>query len=198
VEHSATGALLQRDGNRGPVAAPQDLYLTADVAEDGTRDTWVAIAVASDEQWAALAEAIGDRGWTTDPRLATAAGRRACHDEIDRHLAAWCGERTADDIVAELWDAGVPVAPVVQPHEQAELAQLQHRRFFEDVDHPVTGVARHSTLPLRFSRGPDRIHTGRAPLLGEHTEAQLRGIGVTDAELADLEAAGVIGHAPMR
>ena len=28
VEHSAYGALLERDGNRGPTAAPQNLYLT--------------------------------------------------------------------------------------------------------------------------------------------------------------------------
>ena len=31
VEHSAYGALLERDGNRGPTAAPQNLYLTADM-----------------------------------------------------------------------------------------------------------------------------------------------------------------------
>jgi crotonobetainyl-CoA:carnitine CoA-transferase CaiB-like acyl-CoA transferase len=198
VEHSATGALLQRDGNRGPVAAPQNLYLTADAGEDGTRDTWVAIAVATDEQWTALRTALGAPSWAADPSFATAAGRRARHDEIDRQLSAWCGERTAEAIVAQLWDAGVPVAPVVQPHEQAELPQLHHRGFFEAVDHPIAGTARHSALPMRFARGPQRFHVHPAPLLGEHTETQLRRIGVDDDELADLDAQGVIGRAPVR
>ena len=35
VEHSAYGALLERDGNRGPTAAPQNLYLTADADDAG-------------------------------------------------------------------------------------------------------------------------------------------------------------------
>ena len=35
VEYSAYGNLLERDGNRGPGAAPQNLYLSADVDEGG-------------------------------------------------------------------------------------------------------------------------------------------------------------------
>jgi crotonobetainyl-CoA:carnitine CoA-transferase CaiB-like acyl-CoA transferase len=84
----------------------------------------------------------------------------------------------------------------MQPHEQATLPQLQFRRFFEEVDHPVTGTARHSTLPMRFSRGPDRFHRRAAPLLGEHTDEVLRGLGVSDDELARLRANGVIGRTP--
>jgi crotonobetainyl-CoA:carnitine CoA-transferase CaiB-like acyl-CoA transferase len=196
VEHSAYGALLQRDGNRGPTAAPQNLYLSADVDDAGARDAWVAIAVADDEQWAGLVAALDEPAWATDPALATAAGRRARHDAIDGHLSAWCADRSRDDIVDRLWGAGVPVAKVVQPHEQGSLEQLQARGFFEDVDHPVTGTARHATLPMRFSRGPERLHRRRAPLLGEQTDDELRALGVTDDELAELTAQDVIGRAP--
>jgi crotonobetainyl-CoA:carnitine CoA-transferase CaiB-like acyl-CoA transferase len=198
VEHSATGSLLRRDGNRGPAAAPQNLYLAADEDADGRRDTWVAVAVADDAQWEALRGALGDPEWARDPALARAEGRRARHDELDERLAAWCADRTADEAVGCLWDAGVPVGLVVQPHEQGSLPQLEDRGFFEEVDHPVTGTARHSTLPMRFSRGPSRVHRGRAPLLGEHTEDQLRHLGVGDGELAELEADGVIGRTPAR
>jgi crotonobetainyl-CoA:carnitine CoA-transferase CaiB-like acyl-CoA transferase len=196
VEHSATGALLGRDGNRGPTAAPQNLYLAADVDESGVRDTWVAIAVASDDQWLALRGALGKPGWAMEPELATESGRRRHHDAIDRHLGSWCAERQADDIVDCLWGAAVPVGRVVQPHEQVALPQLQFRRFFEEVDHPVAGTARHSTLPMRFSRGPNRFHRRPAPLLGEHTDEVLRGLGVSDTELARLREDGVIGRTP--
>jgi hypothetical protein len=84
----------------------------------------------------------------------------------------------------------------MQPHEQATLPQLQFRRFFEEVDHPVAGTARHSTLPMRFSRGPDRFHRRPAPLLGEHTDDVLRGLGVSNEELARLREDGVIGRTP--
>jgi crotonobetainyl-CoA:carnitine CoA-transferase CaiB-like acyl-CoA transferase len=196
VEHSAFGALLGREGNRAPTGAPHNLYLAADVDHKDRRDTWVAIAVESDDQWRALRGALGTPDWSAGPELESAAGRRAAQDQLDEHLAAWCAERPADDVVEALWPAGVPVGKVVQPHEQGDLAQLQARGYFEAVDHPVTGSARHSTLPIRFSRGPERVHHGRAPLLGEHNHEALRGIGLSDDEIAALEAEGVIGRAP--
>ena len=139
IEYSAYGALLERAGNRGPTAAPQNLYRSVDIDEFGLPDSWVAIAVSTDEQWKGLCAVIGSQSWATDPKLATAHGRREHHDMIDERLAAWCERRSRDEIVATLWDAGVPVAKVMQPHRQTELDQLAFRGFFEEVDHPVNG-----------------------------------------------------------
>ncbi|SPM40409.1 CoA transferase [Mycobacterium numidiamassiliense] len=196
VEYSAYGALLERAGNRGPTAAPQNLYLSADTDEFGRLDSWVAIAVETDEQWASLCGALGKPSWAIDPALAEVAGRRAGHDLIDEHLAAWCADRSGDDIVATLWDAGVPVAKVMQPHRQTELEQLSFRGFFEAVDHPVNGRARLSTVPMRFSAGPGVFHTQPAPLLGQHNHELLAELGASAEEIDDLEADGVIGRAP--
>ncbi|MDQ2625684.1 MAG: CoA transferase [Actinomycetota bacterium] len=195
IEYSAYGALLQRDGNRGPTAAPQNLYRTTDIDEFGRLDSWVAVAISTDEQWTALCEALGRPAWAADPGLATAAGRREHHDLIDSRLGAWCAERSADEIVDLLWPAGIPVAKAVQPHRQAELPQLAHRGFFEEVAHPVNPTVRHSTLPVRSTHGPKRFHRRPAPLLGEHNHELLCELGFTDAEIAALEADGVIGNA---
>ncbi|OBG86971.1 CoA-transferase [Mycobacterium sp. E3298] len=196
IEYSAYGALLARDGNRGPRAAPQNLYRSADIDEFGRADSWVAIAVNTDEQWEALGAAIGSPAWATDPKLATASGRKERHTDIDARLSAWCGRRGGDEIVATLWDAGVPVAKVMQPHRQTELDQLTFRGFFEEVDHPVNGPARLSTVPIRSSGGPSTFHTQHAPLLGQHNHELLAELGLSDAEIAQLEADGVIGHEP--
>jgi crotonobetainyl-CoA:carnitine CoA-transferase CaiB-like acyl-CoA transferase len=196
VEHAAYGELLERSGNRGPNAAPQNLYLTSDTDDDGGRDTWVAIAVATDEQWLALRAALGRPEWAVDDALLTAAGRRQQHDAIDGHLSGWCDGRTADEIIDALWTAGVPVAKVLQPEEQPSLPPLQSRRFFEDVDRPVFGTARHSTLPFRLSHGPERFHRSPAPLLGEHNHEVLRALGLSDEQIAMLEDDRVIGNIP--
>jgi len=95
-----------------------------------------------------------------------------------------------------LWSVGVPVAKVMQPHQQGELEQLQARHFFETLEHPVMGAARYSTLPMSFSQGPSAVHRSAAPLLGEHTNEILREVGVSEDEIADLERDGVIGRAP--
>lgn len=196
IEFSAYGALLERSGNRGPTAAPQNLYRCADIDEFGRHDSWVAIAVATDEQWVGLCSALGRPSWAMDPALSHAAVRRERHDFIDEQLGAWCELRSGDEIVRCLWDAGVPVAKVMQPHRQTELPQLTVRAFFEEVGHPVNDPVPHSTVPMRLSHGPDRFHAQPAPLLGQHNHELLSGLGLSEAEIAELEADGIIGTAP--
>src|SRR5258707_1339858 len=70
IERSAYGTLLQRNGNRGPSAAPQNIYQCEGVDEFGRADCWVAIAVANDQQWVALRQGLGNPAWALDPRLA--------------------------------------------------------------------------------------------------------------------------------
>jgi crotonobetainyl-CoA:carnitine CoA-transferase CaiB-like acyl-CoA transferase len=196
IEYSAGGALLHRDGNRGPAAAPQNLYQSAELDEFGRDDSWVAIAVQTDAQWDALCAALGHPAWTADARLRTVAGRRAAHDVLDAHLAAWCRGRTGDQIVEILWAAGVPVAKVMQPHRQTELPQLRHRRFFEYVGHPVNVASPHSTLPVNLADGPTAFHREPAPLLGEHNHEVLSALGLSDDEILTLAQDGVIGTEP--
>ena len=195
IEHSAYGQLLQREGNRGPTAAPQNLYRTSELDEFGRPDDWVAIAVATDAQWVGLVAALGNPGWATDD-LSTVAGRRTHQDQIDEHLAHWCGARTGDDIVETLWAAGVPVGKVMQPHRVGDLPQLEYRNFYERVDHPVNPTARHSTLPMRISTGPQRFHRTPPPLLGQHNREVLTGLGLDEGEIGELEDRGIIGTAP--
>ncbi len=193
IEFSAYGALLTRNGNRGPCAAPQNLYQAAGPDEHGRDDSWVAIAVATDEHWLALREAMGEPDWAGEPAFLTTSGRLAEQDRIDGFLQQWCRSLSADVLVERLWDAGVPVGKVMQPHCQPDLAQLESRHFFEEVAHPVIGSSRYSTLPMRFSCGPERLHHRHAPMLGEHNNELLGALGLTRAEIDALEAEGVIG-----
>lgn len=196
IEYTAYGAVLQRDGNRGPAATPQNLYRTNEIDEFGRDDSWVAIAVATENQWRALRAALGEPDWASDEALATPGGRRQHEDLVDEQLGVWCRQRSGDEIIAALWDAGVPVAKVMQPHRQAELEQLAARGFFELLEHPVNGLAHYVTLPFRLSAGPQRFHVTPAPLLGQHNHELLTELGLTDAEIAGLEADGVIGTNP--
>jgi crotonobetainyl-CoA:carnitine CoA-transferase CaiB-like acyl-CoA transferase len=196
IEYSAYGHLLQRDGNRGPAAAPQNLYRTSELDEFGRPDDWVAIAVATDEQWTNLVAALGYPAWAAVDELASVTGRRHHHDAIDEQLSRWCATRTGDEVVETLWAAGVPVAKVMQPHRVGDLPQLVYRCFYEQVDHPVSATARHSTLPMRISSGPRRFHRTAAPLLGQHNHEVLAGLGLGEDEIAALEDQGIVGTTP--
>jgi len=191
IEHDAHGVVMERDGNRGPAASPQNVYACRG------DEQWVALAVAGDEQWAALRRVLGDPPWAADPSLATHLGRRAAHDLLDRELSAWFATRGRHDVVEELAAAGVPAAPVVLPPDVVDNVQLRARGFFETLDHPHTGPTEYAGLPFARLRRVDRWCRRPAPALGEHNDEVLGGeLGLSAEELTRLRESQVIGDWP--
>ena len=192
LEYGAHGARLVRDGNRGPVGAPQNLYACRG------EDRWLALAVTSDAKWQALRALMGDPGWARDAALATAVGRRAVHDRIDREIGAWCATRDADALAEELVARGIPAAPVVPASRLPRNPQLVARGFFETVSHPVVGSHEHPALPVRLVGERRRWYARPAPTLGQHTEEILRDLlGLDEEAIGRLRADGVIGTRPL-
>ncbi len=186
AEYTASEVLLERDGNRGPVAAPQGVYRCRG------DDRWVAVAVASDDQWAALVEVLGRPAWAAAPGLATEGGRRGAHDRLDAELGRWAAGQDADELADRLTAAGVPAATVVVPRDIVHNPQLRHRGFFEAEDHPVAGRHEVPTFPVRFAH-VDRWHRRHAPTLGEHNDEVLTELGL-GAEIPRLRELGIIGE----
>ena len=191
IEWTAYGSRIARDGNRGPAAAPQGLYPCSGP------ESWVALAVETDEQWRVLAHLVGAPELADDPTLAHRSARRRDHDRIDGAIAIWAGALDVDDAVTALNRAGVPAARVIDPRTASEQRQLAARGYFERVEHPIAGTHPTPTLPWR-ARGVRQWIRRPAPLLGQHNAEVLGGwLGCTSDELAALEADGVIGTRPV-
>ncbi len=190
VEYFSSGTLLSRDGNRGPCAAPQGVYPCAG------DDEWVAVAVASDEQWRSLQALLGNPSWVLPGAFSTAAGRRAAHDAIDRELSSWTRKHPADKVAQMFLDAGIPSAVVVPPRDVAANPQLRHRRLFEVEHHPVTGDHEVPTLPFRFSRVEHWLRSP-APTLGGDNDSVLEELGYSPEERRRLHEAGHVGAVPL-
>jgi crotonobetainyl-CoA:carnitine CoA-transferase CaiB-like acyl-CoA transferase len=189
IEYATTGTRLSRDGNRGPDAAPQGVYPCAG------EDEWVAVAVTTDDHWRLLAAALDAPAWTADRALATVAGRRAAHDDIDKELAAWTSRREAADVAELLSAAGVPAEVVINPRDMVHNPQLRHRGLFEVEHHPVTGDHELPGLPLRFSRVSSWLPRP-SPTIGQHNTEVFTELGLTPDELKALAEAGIIGQRP--
>ena len=116
LEAQLTGNATVRHGNRTHLAdwAPHGAYRCRG------DDEWIAIAVQNDAEWNALAQAMGSPDWMRDPRFATAAGRKAHEDELDRLL----GEATINEERYELMDrlqrAGISAAAVQNAADRCE------------------------------------------------------------------------------
>ncbi|WP_420880513.1 CoA transferase [Rhodococcus sp. (in: high G+C Gram-positive bacteria)] len=193
IEYSAYGNSLSRDGNRGPVAAPQGVYRCA-----GGADEWVALAVTEDAHWAAIAAVLGLPDTVLEPDFATAGGRRRHHDRLDELLTGFCAERDAEELVGELSARGVPAARVVDPSRILDNPQVRSRGFAEKVDHPVFGPLEIPGLPVVFATRPGQAFTTAAPTLGQHNDEVLTALAGLDASrLGDLHDSNVIGERPL-
>ena len=190
IEYTAYGELLIAAGNRGPYAAPQGIYPTAEGEP-------LALAVATDAQWQALCKLLGSPGWAVDPRLATQAGRRDAHDLIDVELSKWTSTLSCSELVELLIEADVPASEVTNGHAVHPHPQLQHRHFFQTLVHPESGPLDYPVLPMTFSElGPD-LHRSPPPTLGQHNEEVLRGeLGMSAEEYEELEKNQTIGTRP--
>jgi hypothetical protein len=50
---------------------------------------------------------------------------------------------------------------------------------------------------MKFSCRDEPVHRRHAPLLGEHNAELLGALGLTEADIAELESEGVIGRTPV-
>ncbi len=191
AEATAYGRVMEREGNRSPTAAPQGLYPCAG-SEPGL-EQWLALSVRTDAQWHALREVLGDPPWARAPELDTLAGRRRHHDAIDAELRSFFLAQDREEIAERLAKAGVPAVPLRDPRLAHRHPQMAARGFFEPFEHPVVGRHTVPSAPFRY-RSVKRWIRHPAPTLGEHNREVLGGLlGLSEAELAELEAEGVIG-----
>lgn len=186
VEYGATGTILRRDGNRGPVAAPQGVYRCAG------DDRWVALAVATDGQWRTLRLLLGEPTWSTDPSLDRVSGRRRAHDLIDHELSIWLIGQDAEGVSSRLCAEGIPCEAVTRPSDILTNPSLQARSLFEPVHHPITGDHELPVLPLRFSRVGRWIRSP-APTLGQHNDEIFRDLGLQPPDIKQLRREGIVG-----
>ena len=179
-----SGEAPPRTGNRTMNAAPRNSYRTA--------DGWVVISAATPRLFAAVMVAIGRPEAVDDPRFATNAARLEHVEQLDELIEAWTSQRTRDDVVATLQDAGAPVGPVLDLNEVVGDVHVLARRSFVQVQSQSGGLVLEPAPVPRLARTPGAIQRS-APLLGQHTDEVLKAeVSLSDDELARYRAIGAV------
>lgn len=160
-EYLISGEDRGRMGNGHPTIVP---YQTFDAS-----DKQIAVAVGNDAQFRKLCEAIGREDLAADELYATNPDRVANREELVEILQREFSERTADEWVERVREAGVPCGPVNTLAEALADEHLSSTDMLQPVDHPVAGMLRMLTSPVLVDgeRPPVRRPP---PTLGEHTE----------------------------
>ncbi|MGI5141125.1 MULTISPECIES: CaiB/BaiF CoA transferase family protein [unclassified Streptomyces] len=172
-----------RTGLAHAVIAPYDAYPTA----DGGR---VLLSVQNDREWRRLAEQVLERPELgTDPAYATNAARVAHREATDALVGKALAPLGADEAVVRLESAGIACARLRDLWDVAAHPQLAARERWREVGTPVGPLK--ALLPPITLPGGNEARMGNVPALGEHTEALLRAVGMTDDEIAALCQDGV-------
>lgn len=183
MNHLVTGRPPGRLGNAHPNIVPYQAFRTA--------QGHLILAVGNDGQFARFCEVAGRPELARDERFATNAGRVRHRAELVPVIEAILAGRPAAEWIEALERAGVPCGPINDLTEVFADPQVRHRGMRMEVPHPLAGTVPLVASPIRLS-GATPPPAAPPPLLGEHTQEVLLGLGLDGAEIASLREKGVV------
>jgi CoA:oxalate CoA-transferase len=158
MEYVATGKAPGRIGNRHPFMTPFDTFDAA--------DRTFAICVGNDKLFSDLCEAIGKPDLVTQPRFKSNFDRMTNNVALKTELESVLKTQPVAHWLKVLHGAGVPVAPLLDVAEAAELPQIKARNMMIEA-----GGIRMPGNPVKISGYEDpAVRTG-APDLDQHGPA---------------------------
>ena len=175
-----------RLGNRDDAMAPHGVFPCRG------EDQWVTIAVADDDQWRALKQAMGNPEWADADEYGDAFLRWQNQDSLERRVSEWTATRAAEEVTHLLQSAGIAAFPSLSADQLMADPHLAERDAFPATVHVEKGEQRAVAPPWRFSETPtDPLRW--TPDLGEHNREVFCGLlGMDEAELADLQEARIV------
>ena len=172
------GKPLGRTGNRSATGGYADLIRCAGA---GSNDAvYLIIPPDNPEMFTAVTEVIGQPELQKDERFATPRARARNAAALTELLEGWAGSRSKHEVMKALASRGVVCGAVLDTAEVLANPHLRERGVVYDIDHPARGRFSVIGSPVRLSDSP--FAPTRAPLMGEHTEAVLTGLGGFSAD----------------
>jgi len=178
----ATGEIPRRHGSAHQNNAPYQAFRSS--------DGYFTAGATTPKTWKAFCTTLDLGSLERDPRFVDASARRANLAELLALIEEKTVARTSAEWVATLQQAGIPAA-LLQTYDQVFAdPHLTARNFFVDAPHPKLGPVRQVGSPMRFS-ATKAVMRAAGPLLGQHSHTVLQEYGFSEAEIAELERAGV-------
>jgi succinyl-CoA:(S)-malate CoA-transferase subunit B len=179
------GYVRQRMGPGTVNVVPHSHYPTKD-------GRWIAIACTNDKIFARLAAAMEQPELAAPDRWGTLAARERDRAQVDEAVSAWTMTMDRADLMQRCEAAQVPCGPVYAIDEIFEDPHYAARGNILRVPDSRAGALAVPNLVPRLSDTPGQVKW-LGPELGAHNQEIYQGrLGLSDAELAALQQAGVI------
>lgn len=184
-EYDHNGFIRERSGSILPGIAPSNVYR----CKDGD----FLIGANKDSLWQRLANAMGRPELAHDAKFATHIARGQNQTEIDDLINQWTQSFTIDEMDTLMIEHSIPAGRVYRAPEMLTDPHFQARNAIVEVETEKFGKLKmQSTFP-KLSATPGSIRRPAPSRVGQHNSEIYGGLlGISDAELAELAAAGAI------
>ena len=176
------GEVAKQAGNDHPTGTPTGVFPSS--------DGFFNIAAASERVYGRMCDAIGHPEWKTKPGWATRGDRTINRKEVNAAIGEITKHKPSAHWVELFEAAGVPCGPINTIDQTFADPQVQHVGMAAPVQGP-NGEFKVVSSPINMEGIKKKIRRP-TPKAGEHTDEILRGIGITDAQMNEMRAKGVI------
>lgn len=183
-EYDLMGHVRARSGGALPGISPSNTYPTSD-------GSYVVIAGNSDAIFKRLMKAIGRDDLAADEELATNDKRVARNAELDAEIAKWTLRHTIAAALEALDVAGVPAGRIYSVADIVHDPHYLAREMIMPAELPGKVAVKMPGIAPKLSETPGAVRWS-GPELGEHTDAVLADLGMTELQILDLRRRGVI------
>ena len=183
MNYLATGENPPRLGNQHPNISPYQ--------EFPTKDGYIILAVGNDPTFVRFCKTVGREDIAADARFATNATRVANRDLVTATLTPVMQTRTTTEWVGILEAAKIGCGPINTLKDAFADPHVIARECVVEMDHGSGAKVQVIANPVRLSATPPTYRSA-PPVLGEHTDSVLTGLGLGADEIAALRTQGVV------
>ena len=183
-EYSAFGAVRGAAGSALPGIAPSNAYR----CKDGG---YALIAGNGDSIFKRLMQTMNRNDLGQDPSLADNSGRVKRVAELDAAIEAWTLQHTVDEVLAALDKASVPAGRIYTVADIAADPHYRAREMIQQVQMDDGSTLDVPGIVPKLSRTPGS-HRRNAPRIGQDTDDVLREMGLSNDQIQQLKAQGIV------
>jgi crotonobetainyl-CoA:carnitine CoA-transferase CaiB-like acyl-CoA transferase len=178
-------------GKSSPLMAKEERGMTPPSGAYRAKDGDVLTIFGADPLWPSFCKVVGVEHLTHDARFENDKVRRKHRQELEPILDEAFSRKTREEWQRLFREAKMRCDSCLTLEEVCAHPQIEANEIIYTTRHPVRGEIRMLGIPLKLNSTP--VHPqGPSPLLGQHTEEILLGLGYTSEDIVRLEADGII------
>jgi formyl-CoA transferase len=167
----------EQAGNNHPTIIPTGTFQTS--------DGYINIASGGEQIWQRICKVLSANELSDHPNFSDSEARSQNREQLNAKLSEYFLQKSSNEWIEELNEAGVPCGPIYQINEMWVDPQVRHLEMSRPVKHSLLGTIKVVRNATNLAKDANVTYRP-APERGEHTTDVLREFGFSNEEINAL------------